>query len=257
MAAARSDASTTLAGRVALVTGAAQGLGAAIAQALAEAGAKVVLVDGQPSVQAAAESLQAAGLDALGLRADVRDESQWEGALSAAISRFGFVDVLVNNAALMGMGSVWDIGVPAWDEVMAVNLRGCFLGCRTLGRHMRERGKGGRIINMASLAGQQASSATGAHYAASKAGILSLTRSFAVELARDAVTVNALAPATVRSSALEQLDRPQQDRLLAAIPLGRFGEPMEVAGAVVFLASDAGGYVTGATLDINGGRLMR
>ena len=164
---------------------------------------------------------------------------------------------MVNNAARTPSTPLWDIGTPEWDDVLAVNLRGCFFGCRIAGRHMRERGQGGRILNLASIAGQVPSAATGAHYAASKAGILALTRSFAQELAPHHITVNALAPAAVRSPALDAIDPARREALAASIPLGRFGEPHEVAAAAVYLASPGGAYVTGATLDLNGGRLMR
>lgn len=122
---------------------------------------------------------------------------------------------------------------------------------------MRQRGQGGRIINLTSLAGQQAGATTGVDYAASKAGILALTRSFATEFAADSITVNALSPAMVESPLLNALEADHKQRLQDAIPLGRFGTPDELAAAVVFLASEAAGYITGATLDINGGCLMR
>ncbi|WP_052383787.1 SDR family NAD(P)-dependent oxidoreductase [Pseudacidovorax intermedius] len=250
-------AGPVLAGRVALVTGAAQGLGLAIARALGEAGARLVLADAQPAVHEVAERFAAGGLAACAVVADVATEAGWQQMLEAGCDAWGFVDVLVNNAARTASTPLWDIAVEEWDALMAVNLRGCFLGCRALGAHMRSRGQGGRIINLASLAGQQASAATGLHYAASKAGILALTRGFATELAADRITVNALAPAAIRSPALEALAPDRQEGLLSAIPLGRFGEPEEVGAAAVFLASDAGAFITGATLDINGGRLMR
>jgi len=140
--------------------------------------------------------------------------------------------------------------------VLAINLRGSFFGCRIGGRHMRARGAG-RIVNLASLAGQQVSSATGVHYAASKAGLLALTRAFAQELAPHGVTVNALAPAAIDSPALAALPPERQQALKAGIPLGRFGLADEVAAAVVYLASPAAAFMTGATLDLNGGRFMR
>ena len=250
-------AGPVLAGRVALVTGAAQGLGLAIARALGEAGARLVLADAQPAVHEVAERFAASGLAACAVVADVSTEAGWQQMLEAGCDARGFVDVLVNNAARTASTPLWDIAVEEWDALMAVNLRGCFLGCRAMGAHMRSRGQGGRIINLASLAGQQASAATGLHYSASKAGILALTRGFATELAADGITVNAIAPAAIRSPALEALAPGRQEGLLSAIPLGRFGEPEEVAAAAVFLASDAGAFITGATLDINGGRLMR
>lgn len=246
----------SLAGQGAFVTGAAQGLGAAIARGLAEAGARVVLADVDGAVDATAAALRNDGHDCIAMQLDVRDEAAVRRCFDAAVQHFGGVDVMVNNAARTPYASIWDITAEEWDEVLAVNLRGSFFGCRIAGRHMRERGAG-RIINLASIAGQQASAATGAHYAASKAGIVALTRSFAQELAPHGVTVNALAPAAVRSPVLDAMSQMQQRTLAAGIPLGRFGQPEEAAAAVVYLASPAAAFMTGATLDLNGGRLMR
>lgn len=241
-----------LSGRVAFVTGAGQGLGAAIARGLSEAGARVALADIEP---ANAEAV-AAEIGGLALQLDVRDEAGFSGCFDRAVAHFGAVDIMVNNAARTPTTSLWDITSGEWDDVLAINLRGSFFGCRIAGRHMRERGEG-RIVNLSSMAGQQASSATGVHYAASKAGLLALTRSFAQELAPHGVTVNALAPAAIGSPALEAMEPARRQALQAGIPLGRFGLAEEVAAAVVYLASPAAAFITGATLDLNGGRFMR
>jgi 3-oxoacyl-[acyl-carrier protein] reductase len=248
---------TTLANRTALVTGAGRGLGRAIARGLAQAGARVALTDvDERAAEAAADELHRSGHETLGLKLDVRDEHSFVRAFGSAAARFGKIDILVNNAAVTPHRSIWDITTAEWDEVMAVNLRGCFFGCRIAARAMRER-RWGRILNLSSLAGQQASPVTGAHYAASKAGLFALTRVFATELAPHGVTVNAISPAAVRGPSLEELDAPTQEKLRATLPVGRFGEETEIAAAAVYLASDAAGFITGTTLDLNGGRLMR
>ena len=241
-----------LAGRVAFVTGAGQGLGAAIARGLAQAGARVAVAD----IDEANAQAVAAEVNGRALPLDVRDEQAFGDRFAQAVAHFGAVDILVNNAARTPTTSLWDITPAEWDDVLAINLRGSFFGCRIAGRHMRERGAG-RIVNLASLAGQQVSSATGVHYAASKAGLLALTRAFAQELAPHGVTVNALAPAAIDSPALAALPPERQQALKAGIPLGRFGRADEVAAAVVYLASPAAAFMTGATLDLNGGRFMR
>jgi 3-oxoacyl-[acyl-carrier protein] reductase len=233
--------------RTAIVTGAARGIGEAVARAFVEAGLEVVVVD----VDGEGARRTAAAIGATAVEADVRSLRDWE----ELIGRFG-VDVLVNNAAVTPSTSVWDVEEREWDDTLAVNLRGAYYGCRVAGAHMRDRGFG-RIVNVASLAGQQGSLQGGPHYAVSKAGLLVLTKTFAQELAGSGVTVNAVAPAAIETPVLDALPEERKEALVARIPVGRFGTADEVAKVVLFLASDDAGYVTGATYDVNGGLLMR
>ncbi len=245
-----------LMGKVALVTGAAQGLGLGIARAFLEAGANVVLTDVQPEIAAAAKSLDPSGAHAIALPLDVRSEEAFSACLGQALGRFGRLDILVNNAALTIAKSVWDIAVQEWDDVLAVNLRGVFFGCRVAGRHMREQ-KSGRIINLSSLAGQRGGVVAGAHYSASKAGIIVLTKCFAQELAGCGITVNAIAPAAIEGPMTKVMPADKLESLARTIPAGRLGSDREVGAAAVYLASDDAAFVTGSTIDVNGGVFMR
>ncbi|MFO0458761.1 MAG: SDR family NAD(P)-dependent oxidoreductase [Burkholderiales bacterium] len=243
-------------GRVAFVTGAARGLGEAIAAAFVEAGACVVLADVDPAVGATAGRIDPGGTRTLALPLDVRDEAAFSATFDDAVARFGAGDVKVNDAAITAGGSPWTLSLDAWDTVMAVNLRGTFVGCRIAGAHLRARGRG-RIVNLSSFAGLHPSRASGLHYAASKAGVLALTRGFAMELAPHGVTVNAVAPSAIEGPQLDAIDAARRDALLAQVPVGRFGRADEVAAAVLWLASDAAGSVTGATIELTGGRALR
>lgn len=244
-----------LAGRVAVVTGAGRGTGEAIATALAAQGARVVVAD----VDGPAAERVAAGLGGGGGVAATVDVADWAAVhalVDDTVGREGRLDVLVNNAARSVARGFWDIEPDEWDDVLAVNLRSVFAGCRAAGAHMRERGSG-RIVNLASLAGQQGGVNGGAHYAASKAGIVVLTKIVAAELAGHGVTVNAIAPAAISGPILDGLPAERQAAIAASIPVGRVGRPDEVAATVAFLASDAAAFITGTTIDVNGGLFMR
>lgn len=243
--------------RVAVVTGAGRGLGAAIATTLHAAGHRVALLDlDGDSATAAAAQLDPTGATAVGVRADVADPDALRSALRDATDQLGSPDVLVNNAGRTVPRSVWDIELDEWDDVLATNLRSVLVATRELAPAMRERGFG-RVVNMASLAGQQGGLIAGAHYAASKAGIIVLTKVFAKDLAASGVTVNAVAPAAVRTPVMDDMDPAELARSTAGIPVGRLGRAEEVAELVGFLCREDAGYITGTTVDINGGISMR
>jgi 3-oxoacyl-[acyl-carrier protein] reductase len=249
--------SQDLSGKTALVTGAAQGIGRAVAELLFQRGACVVLADVNVNgCQVAAREVDPSGNRTLAAEVDVRTEESLRAAFGAGERNFGPINALINNAAQTKATSMWEISSDEWDEIVAVNLRGTFFGCRVAGEHMR--GRGGRIVNLASLAGQWGRSPTGVHYAASKAGIVALTRVFAQALAVDKVTVNAVAPAAIDSPQVRAMppDRIEQ-YVEQTIPLGRLGQPEEVADTIGFLISDGAAFITGATIDVNGGALMR
>jgi 3-oxoacyl-[acyl-carrier protein] reductase len=238
--------------RVAIVTGAARGLGQAIADRLAADGYRVVYAD--LAAEGAQAAASATGSTAVGL--DVRRLESVEACLAAAVERHGTVDVWVNNAAVTIARPFFEIDEAEWDDVLATNLRGTYFGCRVAGLHMRERGAG-RIVNLTSISGQRGASVNGIHYAASKAGIVAITRFAASELAPFGVTVNAIAPAAIDGPSVAAVPAEKVEAMVKAIPVGRLGRPHEVAALVAYLAGDDAGFVTGATYDINGGMLMR
>lgn len=244
--------------QVALITGAAQGLGNVIAGQLHAAGYKVVVTDrtGELAREAAAR-LDASGATALGLGLDVKRKADFEAALEKVVAQWGGLQVAVNNAAMTPTTPVMQITAEEFDEVIAVNLRGTLFGCQVFGAHMAAAGYG-RIINLASLAGQNGGTASGAHYASSKGAILTLNKIFARELAASNVTVNAIAPGPMELPSVRAAVPPERlEKLIEAIPVRRLGNPKFVADLVVTLASPDADFTTGATWDVNGGIFMR
>jgi 3-oxoacyl-[acyl-carrier protein] reductase len=242
---------------VAVVTGAAQGLGEAIASRLVQDGYLVVYADVNADAnERAAAAGDPGGESVLAVRLDVRELASVQACLDAAVDRWGRVDVWVNNAARTVARPFLEIDPDEWDDVLGTNLRGTYFGCRVAGTHMCER-RSGRIVNLASVAGQWGRSLTGAHYAASKAGIVSVTRSAATAFAPYGVTVNAIAPAAIEGPAVAAMPPDTIAAYVQQIPVGRLGRPDEVAALAAFLASPTAGYTTGATYDVNGGVLMR
>jgi 3-oxoacyl-[acyl-carrier protein] reductase len=242
-----------LSGRTALVTGAAWGLGRVLSQALAGLGARLILVDvDAQALDEATELLQDApgGVEPLAL--DVADAA----AVRSAFSQVAPVEVLVNNAGICPLTPPDEIGEEEWDRVLDVNLKGAFLCTQAALPGLRAAGWG-RVINIASLAGQMGGIAVGVHYAASKAGLLGLTKSFARMLAPYGVTVNAVAPATLEGGLTLNWPESVRADLQSQIPLGRFIRPLEVAAVVGFLCSPAADAITGATIDVNAGLFMR
>jgi 3-oxoacyl-[acyl-carrier protein] reductase len=243
-------------GRGALVTGGAQGIGAGIALALARAGARVAVVDADPDGASRAElaALRAVDPDALYLVGDVSQEAAVAAAVDAALAGLGRIDVLVNNAGVIGQAPVVDLDVAEWDRVIAVNLRGVFLCCRAVLPHMLARGSG-RIVNISSQLAYLGGAGT-AHYSASKGGVSAFTRALAREVARQGVLVNAVAPGPIETSMQDATPAEWREWKERELPLGRFGTVEEVAASVLFLASDAATNYVGQTLGPNSGDVM-
>lgn len=244
--------------QTALITGAANGLGLFIAQALHTAGYRVALSDRDgTAAEHAARGLDADGESAFGLALNVVSKSDFEDAANAVEARWGQLHVAVNNAAVTVTTPVMEITPEEFEEVLRINLRGTFLGCQVFGARMATKGYG-RLINIASLAGQNGGTASGAHYASSKAGILTLTKIFARELAVSGVTVNAMAPGPLDLPSVRAAVSPEKlEKLVTAIPVQRLGNPHFIAAQVVQLASIEADSCTGAAWDVNGGIFMR
>ncbi|WP_322816480.1 3-oxoacyl-[acyl-carrier-protein] reductase [Chloroflexus sp.] len=245
-----------LSGRVAIVTGGSRGIGRATAERLAGSGAAVVVNyrGNAAAAEATVAAITAAGGTAIVVQGDVSQPADVEQMVKTTLERFGRIDILVNNAGITRDTLLLRMKESDFDEVIATNLRGVFLCTRAVLRPMTKQ-RFGRIINITSVVGLTGNVGQ-ANYAAAKAGILGFTKSTAREMASRGITVNAIAPGFIETEMTEALNEEARKAILATIPLGRFGQPAEVAGLVCFLASDAGAYISGQTLTIDGGMVM-
>ena len=238
-------------GRVAIVTGGAGGIGLAVGRRLAAAGAKVVLVDlRRDAVSAAAESL---GAGATGVQADVGSVAEVEGLVARTIEREGRIDILINNAGIMGRTApLWELSVDEWNHVLAVDLTSVFLVSRAIVPHMRAR-RSGAIVSVASIAGKEGTPNL-IPYTVAKAGIIAFTKALGKEVVADGIRVNCVAPGVIDTPLLGQLPETATQIMLSKAPMGRFGTADEVAAVVQFLASDDASFVTSQCFDASGGR---
>ena len=237
------------------MTGASQGIGRACAQALAQAGATVVLAArNEVKLAEAVAEIEASGGQAAAFPLDVASEESIKAGAKAVLERFGKVEILVNNAGITRDGLMMAMKRADWDNVLGTNLTGAFLLTQAVLRPMLKN-RWGRIVNISSVVGRTGQAGQ-VNYAASKAGLIGMTRSLAREVASRGITVNAVAPGYIETPMTAALDAQQRAAILAQIPLGRVGTDAEIAQSIVFLASYAAGYITGHVLDVNGGMFM-
>lgn len=249
--------------RVALITGASGGLGKHFCKAFLKEGAKVCVTDVSAEMVDSAVAALEAPDSAMGAVVDVCQRTSIEAAVAKTVKTFGRVDILVNVAggALHTPHILNEIDEVSWDKVLDINLKGTFLCCQVLVDQFREQGQGGKIVNISALAGRWLGSLAGCHYTAAKAGVIGLTRHLAHELGPEGIFVNAIAPTiTLASQRTVNLwnSRPEEykEKIISQIPLRRLSTPEEVAAGVIFLCTDEASYMTGVTLDINGGRFF-
>jgi 3-oxoacyl-[acyl-carrier protein] reductase len=243
---------TDLSGKVALVTGASRGIGLGIAESLARSGCRVACVaTSESSAERGAAAVRAAGSEALAFAADVRESSRASEIVEATIKEWGSIDVLVNNAGITRDGLLMKMSDEDIDSVIDINLKAAMFYTRAVSRPMIK-ARGGSIINVSSIVGLMGSAGQ-SNYAAAKAGLIGLTRSLAAEFGGRSVRVNAIAPGYIQTDMTSELPEGVKAESMKAIPMGRFGDPSDIANGVLFLASEAASYITGTTLVIDGG----
>lgn len=243
--------------KVAIITGAGRGIGRAIALAFARHGAHIVVCDvNLASARQAADEVKTLGVRAVGLAADVTDETQVGQMVADAVDNFGRIDILVNNAGIISTGPLIEITAATWDKVMSVNLKGVFLCTKAVFPLMMAQRRG-KIINIASVAGKRGGGLLGSScYAASKGGVIAFTKGAAREGGPYGINVNAITPGYTETEMTSILTLKQRDSILSAMPLGRPGQPDDIAAAACFLASDYAGFITGEIMDVDGGLMM-
>lgn len=244
-----------LAGKVALVTGAAQGIGKAVALLLARNGADIVVSDiNLEKAEETAKEVQALGRKALATKVDVATLGDVEKMVEAILAQFGKVDILVNNAGIARDKLILRMTEEDWDAVLNINLKGTFNCTKAVVRHMSKQ-RSGKIVNIASVVGEMGNAGQG-NYAASKAGVIGFTKTIAREFAQRGINVNAIAPGYIETPMTDALPDKAKEELKRLIPMDRLGKPEDVAEAVLFLVSEASSYITGHVLNVNGGIYM-
>ena len=243
-----------LKGKTAIITGSGRGIGRAIALAMAEQGANIVVNDvNMESAGEVVAEIEAMGRQAIAVKADVTSEEQIKQMIETCINRFGKLDILVNNAGIIQTAPVTEIDGKDWDRVMEVNLKGVFLCCKAALAPMKAQ-HGGKIINIASVAGKRGGGLLGnSCYSASKGGVIAFTKSLARESGPFGINVNAITPAFTDTEMTRSIAPDKKEFIIKMLPLGRVGQPADIAGAVCFLASSMSDYMTGEIMDVDGG----
>jgi 3-oxoacyl-[acyl-carrier protein] reductase len=250
------EESMNLKDKVSIVTGAAQGLGKAIAIGLAQRGSKIVVCDlNSELAKNVAEEIRSMGRKAFSQKVDVSKAPEVKAMVEHTLEEFGRIDILVNNAGICQVVSIDDMTEEDWDKVMDVNLKGVFLCSKAVMEIMKKQ-RSGKIINLGSIAGKVGGLTTGANHSVSKAGVMCFTKALARELAPFGITVNSVAPGIIETDMTRGITQGNFTNYVKSIPLGMIGKPEDVANAVAFLVSDEAGYITGEILDVNGGMLM-